>query len=195
VKLARPILAHLLAVAPALAAWHAPARASLASLSLLGWALAVHLAFVLAPPARGASTRAQSALETLALASPSLALGLGLDAQAGTPWGDLLALAAAGALSLALLGAAAPRTERFELPALASRALFVVLPALLAAALTLCGIERDTLVRALGASPLASVLEATLRAVDLRALALAPLGAAAVLGVAVFAARAEGERA
>lgn len=194
-KLARPILAHLLAVLPALAAWRADARASLASLSLLGWAFTVHLAFALAPQARGACSRAQHGLAQLALAAPSLALGLGLDAQAGAAWRELLALAAVGALALALLAAAAPKDEREGHAVLASRALFVLLPAWLGAALQLGGIEHDALALALGASPLASAWSATMHLAELRALALAPLGAAAVLGVAVLAARAEGERA
>ncbi|MBM3987363.1 MAG: hypothetical protein FJ294_05340 [Planctomycetes bacterium] len=192
-KLARPILAHALAVLPALAAYRADARASLASLSLLGWAFTVHLAFALVPHARGASSRSQHGLGTLALAAPSLALGMGLDAQAGAAWRGLLALAAIGALSLALLAAAAPRGEREGRAVLASRALFVLLPALLGAALTVCGLEHDTLARALCASPLASAWSVTLRVSQ--PLALAPLGAAAVLGAAVLAAREERERA
>jgi len=195
VKLARPILAHLLAVLPALAAYRTDARASLASLSLLGWALCVHLAFALVPHARGAASRSRHGLGALALAAPSLALGMGLDARGGAAWRGLLALAAIGALALALLAAAAPRGEREGRAVLASRLSFVLLPALFGAALTVCGLEHDTLARALGASPLASAWHATLRASDPLALAFAPLGAAAVLAVAVFASDGETERA
>lgn len=194
-KLVRPILAHLVAVAPALATWHEPARASLASLSLLGWALAAQLAFALVPEARGERSRTQAGLATLASALPALALGFGLDVQAGFALPALLALAAAGALSLALVGAAAPQSEREERAALASGALLVALPALLLGALIVCGIEHAGVVSALLASPLASALAATLQRMEPRTLALAPLGALAVLGVALLAARKRGESA
>lgn len=195
VKLVRPILAHLVAVAPALATWHEPARASLASLSLLGWALAVQLGFALVPEARAERSRTQAGLATLASALPALALGFGLDVQAGFALPGLLALAAVGSLSLALVGAAAPQSEREERAVLASGALLVLLPALLLGALVVCGIEHDGLARALLASPLASALEATLQRVEPRALALAPLGALAVLGIALLAARKRGDHA
>lgn len=194
-KLVRPILAHLVAVAPALATWHEPVRASLASLSLLGWALAVQLAFALVPEARGERSRTQAGLATLASALPALALGFGLDVQAGFALPALLALVAAGALSLALVGAAAPQSEREERAALASGAVLVALPALLLGALIVCGIEHAGVVSALLASPLASALAATLQRMEPRTLALAPLGALAVLGFALLAARKRGESA
>jgi hypothetical protein len=77
---------------------------------------------------------------------------------------------------------------------LASGALFVLLPALLVVALALCGLELDG-ARWLAASPLASALRATVRAADVNSLALAPLGAAAVLAVAWSVGRREGARA
>lgn len=193
-KLARPLVAHLLAVAPVLGTWHAPSRASLAGLSLLGWSLAVHLAFALAPERRVARSRAQAALVTLSWALPALALGLGLDLQAGFRLDASLALVGAGALSLALVGAAAPETQREERAVLASGALFVLLPALLEGALALCGLEPDG-ARWLAASPLASALRATVGTADVKSLALAPLGAAAVLAVAWSAGQRAGARA
>ncbi len=194
VQLARPLLAHLLAVAPVLGTWHAPSRASLGGLSLLGWTLAVHLACALVPERRVERSRVQAALATLAFSLPALALGLGLDLQAGFRPSALLALAGTGALSLALVGAAAPESQREERAVLASGALFVLLPALLAVALALCGLEPDG-ARWLAASPLASALRATVRAADVNSLALAPLGAAAVLAVAWSVGRREGARA
>jgi hypothetical protein len=190
-KLIRPFSAHIAALAPVAAAWAEPARASLASLSLCGWAAFVHIAFACVTSSEECGSRADAARVAAALTLPSLALGIALDLRAGFAPTDLACVASLAVLSVALLSAAG----RNRNAARVGVSLLFVLPALVAGALHLVGlsttVESVPWARAALASPLAACLEFTLVRIEARALALGLVGALAPFAVIVLARRSE----